>query len=112
MRLVRSLIVTAGVVAIVIIIIGVAHAQSLDGRLRRVEERLDDVRDEQLRRTARIGGLERRMELLEAQRADLRLTRLEAYAETNRTILIGVAIAVAAQTAEMLLRTLRRKPNG
>lgn len=110
---VRVVITLAAIAALVIITIGLVHAQSMDTRLRRVEDRLDLVRDEQLRRSSRFDHVEQRLATLEAHRIEARLTRLEAFAETSRTILIGVAIAVAAQTVEMLSRTLRRKnPNG
>jgi hypothetical protein len=73
-----------------------------------------EIRDRGLRNEYNISHHERRISELERLDIAQRVSKLEAYAESNRQLLIGVTLAVAVMGVESLGRLLgshvARKP--
>ena len=103
-------------IIVIITAVGVEAQGIQERRIELLEERINAVRDEQLRRGGRIEQVENRVEKLHELRLDQRLIVLETIAQTNRTLILGTALAVIPMFIKTMFDlitsiSLRRKNN-
>lgn len=103
---------TLAIVALSLLAVGVVHVVAAAQTIRDVDQRLYQVERDIQRAADKSESLTGRVAALEALRLEYRLTRLETISESNRTLLLGIAGAVALQVLDMALRMVRRRQAG
>lgn len=85
---------------------GIEQTAAYGGQDDLLREQVQELRRQQGIAGANINHLEVRISNLETLALERRLTRLETLGESNRTILLGLAGAMALQLLETLFRIL------
>ena len=113
----RLVLLTLAYISIAVIGVGLVQitvaAQTNEQRVREIDKAVQQLERDKAEGWALHREFDNRIKVIEGLQLEKRLVTLEVYAETNRTLLFGIAIAVVAQVVEMLFRILkgRTKPS-